>query len=309
MGAVARSGPRGAPSARRTARPFDLLRTVDAAAPQRRLAEAQAAHVASGVLPARRNYLLKRAFDLIFTIGALSITLPFYPLIMLIIRLESAGPALYRQVRIGKGGRPFVVYKFRTMRQISPEQANAAHMEIFAKWSSGAPLGVAAAVPEPALARVDANITYRAGGAHDDASPHGKAGASPTTHQSEPRCLVASPYKFTDDPRITRVGHILRKTSIDELPQFLNVWRGEMSVVGPRPAILHEVQRYNQQALARLQVLPGITGRWQVEGRGRVDFDGMVKLDLEYVGGSSLWRDITLVLRTIPAVLRGNGAG
>jgi lipopolysaccharide/colanic/teichoic acid biosynthesis glycosyltransferase len=280
---------------------------VDSAAPRRWLAEAHAAHVAAGVLPARRNYLLKRAFDLTLTIGALLITLPFYPLIILFIRLDSAGPALYRQVRVGKDGRPFVVYKFRTMRQISPEEANAAHMEIFSKWSSGAVLGGAA--PEPALAPVDVNITCGAGEAHADASLSRATAASPTSRHQAGTRLVASPFKYTNDPRITRVGHMLRKTSIDELPQFLNVLRGEMSVVGPRPAILHEVERYNQQALARLQVLPGITGRWQVEGRGRVDFDGMVELDLEYVGGSTLWRDITLVLRTIPAVLRGDGAG
>jgi lipopolysaccharide/colanic/teichoic acid biosynthesis glycosyltransferase len=273
------------------------------------LAEAHAAHVAAGVLPARRSYLLKRAFDLTFTIGALLITLPLYPLIILFIRLDSAGPALYRQVRVGKDGRPFVVYKFRTMRQISPEQAAAAHMEIFSKWASGAALGAPAAAPEPALAPVDANITCGAGGAHGDASLRRGPAASATSRQPAGARLVASPFKYTDDPRITRVGHMLRKTSIDELPQFLNVLRGEMSVVGPRPAILHEVERYNQQALARLQVLPGITGRWQVEGRGRVDFDGMVELDLEYVGASTLWRDITLVLRTIPAVLRGDGAG
>jgi lipopolysaccharide/colanic/teichoic acid biosynthesis glycosyltransferase len=281
---------------------------VDAAAPQRRLAEAHAAHVAAGFLPARRNYQVKRAFDLIITVGALLVTLPFYPLIMVIIRLDSAGPALYRQVRIGKDGRPFVAYKFRTMRQIPPEQATAAHMEIFAKWSSGAPLGVAAAIPEPVSAPVDVDRTLRAGSAQGKASPHWEA-ASLMGRQQARRRLVASPFKYIDDPRITRVGHLLRKTSIDELPQFLNVLRGEMSVVGPRPAILHEVERYNQQALARLQVLPGITGRWQVEGRGRVNFDGMVELDLEYVGRSSLWRDVTLVLRTIPAVLRGNGAG
>jgi lipopolysaccharide/colanic/teichoic acid biosynthesis glycosyltransferase len=303
MGAVARSGRRGVPSARR-----DLLYTVDAAAARRRLAEAHAAHVAAGVLPARRNYLLKRAFDLTVTIGALLITLPFYPLIILFIRLDSVGPALYRQVRIGKDGRPFVVYKFRTMRHIPPEQANAAHLEIFTKWSSGAPLRDAAAVPEPALPPLDVNITPRAGAAHD-APPCGDAAASAPSPQHARRSVFASPFKYTDDPRITRVGHMLRKTSIDELPQFLNVLRGEMSVVGPRPAILHEVERYNQQALARLQVLPGITGRWQVEGRGRVDFDGMVRLDLEYIGASTLWRDISLVLRTIPSVLRGDGAG
>jgi lipopolysaccharide/colanic/teichoic acid biosynthesis glycosyltransferase len=307
MGAVARSGRGSVLSARRTARPFDLLRTVDAAVAQRRLEEAHAAHVAAGVLPARRSNLLKRAFDLIVTIGALSVTLPFYPLIVFLIRSESAGPALYRQVRIGKGGRPFVVYKFRTMRQIPPEQAHAAQLEIFTKWSSGAPLGATAAVPEPALARIDRENSHGAGGARDDTSRHWEA--APTIRQPARGGLAASPFKYTDDPRITRIGHILRKTSIDELPQFLNVLRGEMSVVGPRPALLCEVEQYNQQALARLQVLPGITGRWQVEGRGRVDFDGMVDLDLEYVGDSSLWRDITLVLRTIPAVLKGDGAG
>ncbi|HEX3271793.1 MAG TPA: sugar transferase, partial [Ktedonobacterales bacterium] len=155
--------------------------------------------------------------------------------------------------------------------------------------------------------RIDRENSHGAGGARDDTSRHWEA--APTIRQPARGGLAASPFKYTDDPRITRIGHILRKTSIDELPQFLNVLRGEMSVVGPRPALLCEVEQYNQQALARLQVLPGITGRWQVEGRGRVDFDGMVDLDLEYVGDSSLWRDITLVLRTIPAVLKGDGAG
>jgi lipopolysaccharide/colanic/teichoic acid biosynthesis glycosyltransferase len=119
---------------------------------------------------------------------------------------------------------------------------------------------------------------------------------------------TASPFKLTDDPRVTRVGRVLRKTSIDELPQFFNVLLGEMSVVGPRPPLLHEVERYNQRALARLRMVPGITGQWQVEGRGRVSFEQMVEMDLEYGEAGSLWRDISLVFRTIPAVLRGSGA-
>lgn len=309
MGAVARSSRRGAPSAPRPRSPVDLLSAVDAESPQRRLAEVYTAHVAAGILPAQRNYLLKRAFDLIFTIVALLLTLPFYPLILLIIHLDSVGPALYRQVRIGKDGRPFVVYKFRTMRHIPPEQANAAHLEIFTRWAADTPLDASPASPEPSSAPVDAIITCSEVGILDNISSNGQGASSPTHRRRVSRPVVTSPFKFTDDPRITRVGRLLRKTSIDELPQFLNVLRGEMSIVGPRPPILHEAERYNQRALARLRVLPGITGQWQVNGRGRVSFERMVEMDLEYVGGSSLRRDVWLVLRTIPAVLRGSGAG
>jgi len=116
-------------------------------------------------------------------------------------------------------------------------------------------------------------------------------------------------YKLTDDPRITLVGRFLRKTSLDELPQFLNVLRGDMSLVGPRPPIPYELERYSRWHLRRIQeARPGITGSWQVHGRSRTTFDEMVRMDLRYIREQSLWLDIILLLKTPLAVLRGEGA-
>lgn len=108
--------------------------------------------------------------------------------------------------------------------------------------------------------------------------------------------------KLVHDPRITRVGRLLRKTSFDELPQFWNVLRGEMSVVGPRPAIPYELDHYQPWHFERLQCLPGVTGLWQVKGRCSTDFDDMVRLDIEYVRQRSLWMDLTIIIKT-PAVM------
>jgi lipopolysaccharide/colanic/teichoic acid biosynthesis glycosyltransferase len=115
-------------------------------------------------------------------------------------------------------------------------------------------------------------------------------------------------YKLARDPRITRVGHILRKTSIDELPQFFNVIKGDMSLVGPRPPLPYEVQVYEEWHIGRLMTVPGITGLWQVRGRSRVTFDEMVRMDLQYIAQQSLWLDLKILLLTIPAVLMGEGA-
>jgi lipopolysaccharide/colanic/teichoic acid biosynthesis glycosyltransferase len=116
-------------------------------------------------------------------------------------------------------------------------------------------------------------------------------------------------YKIKRDPRITRVGKIIRKTSIDELPQFFNVLKGEMSLVGPRPPIPYEVEKYKPWHLRRiLEVKPGITGLWQVDGRSKTSFDDMVRLDLRYVQNWSLWLDIKILLKTIRAVVRQSGA-
>jgi exopolysaccharide biosynthesis polyprenyl glycosylphosphotransferase len=116
-------------------------------------------------------------------------------------------------------------------------------------------------------------------------------------------------YKLTDDPRITPIGRLLRKTSLDELPQFLNVIRGEMSLVGPRPPVMYEVERYDLWHRQRLlAVKPGITGLWQVEGRSRVKFDEMVRLDIRYARSWSIWLDIKILLQTPRAVILGSGA-
>ncbi len=115
--------------------------------------------------------------------------------------------------------------------------------------------------------------------------------------------------KMADDPRITRMGRIIRKTSLDELPQLFNVLRGEMSLVGPRPPIPYEVELYSDWHKRRLEAIPGITGLWQVKGRNRVSFDEMVRMDLEYIGNQSLWTDIQLLLETPLAIIGGRGAG
>jgi lipopolysaccharide/colanic/teichoic acid biosynthesis glycosyltransferase len=118
-----------------------------------------------------------------------------------------------------------------------------------------------------------------------------------------------SQFKLTDDPRITRVGRRLRQTSIDELPQLLNVLQGEMSIVGPRPAIPYELRYFSDWHHERHAVKPGITGLWQVRGRGGLDLNDMLKLDVEYARTWSIWLDLKLIALSIPAVLKGRGAG
>lgn len=118
-----------------------------------------------------------------------------------------------------------------------------------------------------------------------------------------------SSLKLERDPRITRVGHFIRKTSLDELPQFFNVLRGEMSLVGPRPPIPYEVEVYQKWHTRRFEAIPGITGMWQVHGRNRVSFDEMVRMDIDYIERQSLWLDIKLLIQTPFVLLTGRGAG
>jgi len=115
-------------------------------------------------------------------------------------------------------------------------------------------------------------------------------------------------FKIKDDPRITKVGHFIRKFSVDEFPQFFNVLKGDMSLVGPRPAVPKEVEKYRSVHLRRLMVKPGITCLWQVNGRSEIDFEDQVRLDLEYIASESLLTDVVLLFKTIPAVLKGEGA-
>lgn len=286
----------------------EVLQPLEACAPQQRLFASYHAHAAEGILPAKRHYVLKRTLDLALGVPAFLLTLPLYPFITLIIRLESPGPGLYRQVRVGKDGRPFVAYKFRTMRCVSPEQARAAHMEIVSKWMSGTPVStVSASSGVPATAGHAESLPVEIN-THNRVLTSAVGAVFDRRSHQEQRGMVAS-FKHTSDPRITWTGRIFRKLSIDELPQLINVVRGEMSLVGPRPSLPYEVERYSERALARLRVLPGLTGKWQVEGRGQVDFDDMVEMDLDYAAKGSLWRDVVLILRTIPAVIRCRGAG
>lgn len=197
------------------------------------------------------NYAIKRAIDLLVSTLVLVVGAIPMALIVLAIRIDSPGPVLFRQVRVGRNGRHFICYKFRTMvrnaEQLQSELQKAHN--------------------------VDSRLT-----------------------------------KLKDDPRRTRVGKILRRTSLDELPQFFNVLKGEMSVVGPRPPVPAEVADYDEWHLGRLLVTPGLTGLWQVSGRSNLTFDEMVRLDLYYAENWSPWLDITIMLRTIPAILTARGA-
>jgi lipopolysaccharide/colanic/teichoic acid biosynthesis glycosyltransferase len=172
-------------------------------------------------------------------------------LVAVAIRLDSPGPIIFRQTRVGKGGRLFEIYKFRSMRAGAEEEMES-------------------------LRELDETdgITF----------------------------------KIRKDPRMTRLGRFLRRTSLDELPQFWNVLRGDMSVVGPRPNIPSEVAEYKEWHKQRLEVPPGLTGLWQVSGRSLLSFDETALLDIYYIENWSLWLDFRILLRTVPTVLSGEGA-
>jgi len=197
------------------------------------------------------NLAVKRAFDLACAGLALVLLSPIWLLIALAIKLDSPGPVLFRQMRSGREGRPFVLYKFRSMY----EGAETDMERLLAMNEASGPL-----------------------------------------------------FKIKDDPRRTRVGRFLRRTSLDELPQILNVLRGDMSLVGPRPALASEVAQYQDWHRKRLEVLPGLTGLWQVSGRSDLSFDEMVMLDIYYGENWSLGTDLRILLRTVPQVLFGDGA-
>jgi len=180
--------------------------------------------------------------------------------IALAIKLDSPGPVLFRQRRVGRDREPFTVNKFRTMHD---GVAHDRHREFV--------LGLIKGEPQ---------------------------------RQGTPRPY----YKMIDDTRVTRFGRILRRSSLDELPQLWNVLRGEMSLVGPRPAIPYEVEHYPPHWFARFAVKPGVTGMWQVNGRSEVTLEEMVRLDVDYANRRSLWLNLSILARTVPAVLGARGA-
>jgi exopolysaccharide biosynthesis polyprenyl glycosylphosphotransferase len=195
--------------------------------------------------------LAKRMFDVAVSAAVLALLFPLFPLVAIAIRLDSQGPVLFRQRRVGLHGREFTFYKFRSMRP-------------------------------------DAEVQLQALRALNEAS--------------------GPVFKMRNDPRVTRLGRLIRRTSIDELPQLWNVLKGEMSIVGPRPPLPSEVRQYKRWQRRRLSVKPGITCTWQVSGRSDIDFDRWMELDLEYIDHWSLWRDIEICFRTIPAVFTSRGA-
>jgi exopolysaccharide biosynthesis polyprenyl glycosylphosphotransferase len=196
--------------------------------------------------------LAKRGFDIAVSIVALIIAMPLLLATALCIKLEDRGPIFFRQQRIGKRGRAFGMWKFRSM------VVNADRLK------------------DTLLAQNE-----MAGGVT---------------------------FKMKNDPRITRVGRFIRKYSIDEVPQFWNVLVGDMSLVGPRPAVPREVAMYSVDERQRLLAKPGLTCFWQVAGRSAIDFAGQVRLDVAYIRSESLWLDLKLLVQTIPAVLLGKGA-
>lgn len=212
---------------------------------------------------AKRGYLLKRALDIVGATAALMMLSPLMLATAIAVVVSSPGPAIFRQIRLGKGGVPFVFYKFRSMHCNVDDRI---HREYVASLIAG-----------------------------DREANRGDA--------QQPL------YKLESDPRVTRVGRFIRKTSLDELPQLFSVLRGHMSLVGPRPPLPYEVQRYESWHLRRiLEVRPGITGLWQVDGRSRTSFDQMVRLDLRYIRNCSLMLDLKILVKTVKAVLQGDGA-
>ncbi len=177
---------------------------------------------------------MRRVIDVAGAVAGLVLLSPVLLVVAVVVMATSRGGAFHRAVRVGRGGRPFTLYKFRTMR-------------------------VAAG---PAITR-------------------------------------------SGDPRVTWVGAWLRKTKIDELPQLFNVLKGEMAIVGPRPPLPSEVVRYEMWHRRRLSVIPGLTCLWQVNGRNDIDFNTWMKLDMQYIDEHSLWLDLKIIAKTVPAMLRG----
>jgi exopolysaccharide biosynthesis polyprenyl glycosylphosphotransferase len=196
-------------------------------------------------------FLLKRALDMTLSSLALLVASPVMLGLAIAIKMDSDGPILYRAQRIGRKGRTFSCFKFRTM----VENADKLKADL--------------------------------------------------EHMNERDSVL---FKIANDPRITRMGRILRKYSLDELPQFYNVLRGDMSLVGPRPPMAAEVEQYDLEHLRRLDVLPGITGLWQVEARQDPSFDNYISLDTAYVDNWSLWLDLKILVRTVGVVVSGTGS-
>ena len=236
------------------------------------------------VFPYRReDRIAKRVLDVALCLLALPVALPLMAICALAIMLDSRGPILFVQERVGRGGRPFRMYKFRTMQQSLDDSSHRAFMKAFVNGKIDS--------SEPAAARNSRCVSLKA----SVEIPFGSNGNGKI-------------YKPIQASQITRVGRILRKASVDELPQIFNVLKGEMSLVGPRPNVPWEVEEYRSWHHERLEVLPGITGLAQVRGRSAISFDHIVRYDVEYVEKQSLKMDLTILWWTVASVICGKGA-
>jgi exopolysaccharide biosynthesis polyprenyl glycosylphosphotransferase len=195
---------------------------------------------------------LKRLFDIIVSALLLLLLSPFLLIIALLIYQDSPGNVFFSQQRVGKNGKEFKMWKFRSMH------ANAEQLK--------------------------------------------------TALMKQNEMVGGVLFKIKGDPRITKMGHFIRKYSIDEIPQLWNVLIGDMSLVGPRPPLPDEVEQYTAYEFSRLAVTPGITCIWQISGRSEIPFQQQVELDLQYIRIQSIWTDISIIIKTIPAVLGGRGA-
>ena len=197
-------------------------------------------------------YKIKRAFDIASSLCAMVVLSPVFLATAIAIKCEDPkGPVIFAQDRVGKDGKIFKMYKFRSMYVDAEERLKELQ----------------------ALNEADGPV-----------------------------------FKIKNDTRITKVGHFIRKYSIDELMQLVNVFKGDMSVVGPRPALPREVEQYDDLAKQRLTVKPGLSCYWQVSGRSKLGFDEWMQLDVKYINEMSMWTDIKIIALTIPAVLKGDGA-
>ena len=201
----------------------------------------------------------KRIFDAVVASVLVCLLSPIILIVWLLVRTTSPGGVIFRQVRIGRYGRPFVMFKFRTMHDGCPDDI---HREYVRKLLT------------------------------DERAPTDASGI----------------YKLVADPRVTRVGRLLRRTSLDELPQLINVVRGDMSLVGPRPALPWEAELLTAAHLARFLAVPGVTGLWQTSGRNTLTMLDGLRLDLEYVRRQSFLLDLVILAKTVPAVLTARGA-
>jgi lipopolysaccharide/colanic/teichoic acid biosynthesis glycosyltransferase len=238
----------------------------------------QVRHHTSITLPTQRALaftaygVIKRLVDLAVSVIALVILSPLLLGIAIVIKLDSRGPVIYRQKRVRGGQNP---------SQPHPEQ----QVFEFLKFRS-------------MHVNADTGIHRRYVTEYINGNGHKINNGS---HQ-------APVYKMKNDPRITRVGRFLRRTSLDELPQLFNILRGDMSLVGPRPALPYEVEQYQGHHKQRLTPQAGLTGLWQVSGRTSLTFEQMVELDIAYSQSRSLWLDLRILLKTLPAVISGDGA-
>lgn len=203
-----------------------------------------------------RHIPWKRVFDILFSIFFITVAFPIYLLLFILVKFSSKGPAVYSHERIGRGGKPFRCYKFRSM------------------------------YPD-ADARLDEILK-----------------SCP-----EKRAEWESTHKLKNDPRITKIGAFLRKTSLDELPQFWNVLKGDLSVVGPRPVVKNEIlNHFGPKAGKILSIRPGLTGIWQVSGRSNTCYRERIRLDEHYVDNYSFVGDIKLIFKTVPQMIFSKGA-